>query len=564
MRFTSGESSSLELLQAGLAELAAADPVSWSDEQVRSDLPVLLSAVNQLNAVLAGVLGTFDVRDLSEADACRTTRTWLTAFGRMSQGAASGWLSRARLMRELPALAAAAGRGDVSAEHLRKVGDLVEKIGVAAVRDYDKILADLAATANPIHVEKACERIRAHVDPDGPAPDPHAAFERRGFTLSRSGSMFGVRGQFDAEGGAALMTALDALMKPPTADDLRTPAQRRADAMVELCRIGLTGGLLPTVGGVRPQLGLLITPKALLGGNDKHAIGNRLDGPEGATVNGNRSRGPEDVDICGNRSGDPDTGYGDGSDRRPGLTSLDGGLGRGLGSTDRAAGGQLDPESGNGSDPASAHGADQTDPCYRSPASDSEGPCKPIGTDSLNRPGLQQPIGTDPLSQAGVPPLPEPPWMNWAGDIPTELAQRIACDCEVWRAVLDPTTGLPLEVGRAHRIVPHWIRKALHARDRGCRWPGCDAPAAWTDAHHLLDWYYGGDTNIDNLLSLCRYHHARVHEGHWRIVLDHATGEVTAFRPDGTPYELGPSQPWTGPNTRRGDPPGGAASPKAA
>jgi hypothetical protein len=263
-----------------------------------------------------------------------------------------------------------------------------------------------------------------------------------------------------------------------------------------------------------------------------------------------------------------------------------------LGSTDHAAGGHLDPKSGNGSDHASRHGADQTDPCYRSPAPDGEGPWKPIGTDalsragvaqpigtdalsragvaqpigidSLSRAGVAQPIGTDPLSQAGVPPLPERPWMNWAGDIPTELAQRIACDCEVWRAVLDPTTGLPLEVGRAHRIVPHWIRKALHARDRGCRWPGCDAPAAWTDAHHLFDWYYGGETNIDNLLSLCRYHHVRVHEGHWRIVLDHATGEVSAFRPDGTPYELGPSQPWTGPNTHRGDPRPGATSPKAA
>jgi hypothetical protein len=46
-----------------------------------------------------------------------------------------------------------------------------------------------------------------------------------------------VRGQFDAEGGAALTAALDALMKPPGPDDTRTPAQRRADAMVELARI---------------------------------------------------------------------------------------------------------------------------------------------------------------------------------------------------------------------------------------------------------------------------------------------------------------------------------------
>src|SRR5690606_20733215 len=104
----------------------------------------------------------------------------------------------------------------------------------------------------------------------------------------------------------------------------------------------------------------------------------------------------------------------------------------------------------------------------------------------------------DPLALLGVPPLPELPWAHWVGEVPPELAQRIACDAEVWRAILDPATGLPLEVGRNHRLVPTWMRKALQARDRGCRWPGCTAPAAWTDAHHLLPWWHGGPPDIDN------------------------------------------------------------------
>ena len=102
------------------------------------------------------------------------------------------------------------------------------------------------------------------------------------------------------------------------------------------------------------------------------------------------------------------------------------------------------------------------------------------------------------------------------------------------------------------------MRKALHARDRGCRWPGCDAPAAWTDAHHLTAWYHGGPTSIERLLSLCRWHHVLVHEGRWHIHLDPATGEVTVTRPDGQPYEPGPSQPWTTPTNRRGDLPDAA------
>jgi hypothetical protein len=161
----------------------------------------------------------------------------------------------------------------------------------------------------------------------------------------------------------------------------------------------------------------------------------------------------------------------------------------------------------------------------------------------------------DPLSQAGVPPLPQPAWLDWFGEVPAALAQRLACDANAWRIVLDPATGLPLDVGRAHRLVPPWIRRALHARDRGCRWPGCEAPTDWCDAHHHdKPWYLGGETNVDELMLLCRWHHVKVHEGQWRIELDRITGEVHVYRPDGRPYELGPSRPWTGPASRRGDP----------
>ena len=65
--------------------------------------------------------------------------------------------------------------------------------------------------------------------------------------------------------------------------------------------------------------------------------------------------------------------------------------------------------------------------------------------------------------------------------------------------------------------------------------------------HHLLPWWLGGRTDVDNLLLLCRYHHHKVHEGQWKLHLDPATGEVHITRPDGTPYELGASAPYTSP-----------------
>ena len=79
-------------------------------------------------------------------------------------------------------------------------------------------------------------------------------------------------------------------------------------------------------------------------------------------------------------------------------------------------------------------------------------------------------------------------------------------------------------------------------------------PADWTEVHHLLAWYHGGPTNVDNGLLLCRWHHGLVHDElpdhqRWRITLDKTTGDITVHRPGGEPYELAPTQPYR-PTTR--------------
>jgi len=75
---------------------------------------------------------------------------------------------------------------------------------------------------------------------------------------------------------------------------------------------------------------------------------------------------------------------------------------------------------------------------------------------------------------------------------------------------------MPLSVGRATRIIPPHIRTALRLRDQAAV-SGCDRPPAWTDGHHIIHWPDGGLTELDNLVSLCRPHHRRVHEQGWRI-----------------------------------------------
>ena len=98
-----------------------------------------------------------------------------------------------------------------------------------------------------------------------------------------------------------------------------------------------------------------------------------------------------------------------------------------------------------------------------------------------------------------------------SGDVITAAAvRRLACDAAIIPMVLGGA-GEPLDVGRARRLVTAAMRAALWQRDAGCTFPGCTAPAQWTDAHHVTPWWGGGPTSMDNLALLCRRHHTHVH-----------------------------------------------------
>jgi hypothetical protein len=92
-----------------------------------------------------------------------------------------------------------------------------------------------------------------------------------------------------------------------------------------------------------------------------------------------------------------------------------------------------------------------------------------------------------------------------------ETARRLACDASVV-TIIENEKCEPLNVGRKTRTIPPGIRRALNARDKGCRFPGCTFKR-YVDGHHVKHWADGGETNISNLVTLCRFHHRFVHEG---------------------------------------------------
>ena len=89
--------------------------------------------------------------------------------------------------------------------------------------------------------------------------------------------------------------------------------------------------------------------------------------------------------------------------------------------------------------------------------------------------------------------------------------RRLACDADVIPVVLG-ADGEVLDVGRAARLFTRGQRRALTHRDGGCSWPGCDAPAAWVRAHHVIHWVDGGRSDLGNAALLCQRHHTFVHD----------------------------------------------------
>jgi hypothetical protein len=98
--------------------------------------------------------------------------------------------------------------------------------------------------------------------------------------------------------------------------------------------------------------------------------------------------------------------------------------------------------------------------------------------------------------------------------------------------LVEDAAGQTVDVGRKSRTIPAALRRALHARDTGCRFPGCSNRRS-CDGHHVVHWIDGGETRLSNLVLLCRRHHRYLHEHGFTIA--QRVGELVFLDPAGRP-----------------------------
>jgi Domain of unknown function (DUF222) len=263
-------------MHAALDETAGMSLWSLPDDEVDS----LLADVHRLQGRVAGVaarlVAEVDRRELAKRAGGASTQAWLRHRLQLAPAEAKQQVTSAGALTSLDLIREALAVGDLSRAHaevvVKMMDTLPSSLGQETMDRAERQLVAWCREFDPRDVARLGRRLWEVVDPDGAderegellAKQEREASRRR--HLSIGGDGFGrhlLRGVFDPESAATISAALDPLAKPlsSTADgtDPRTPGQRYADALVELCRRQLAAGDLPTRGGERPQLMLTVS-----------------------------------------------------------------------------------------------------------------------------------------------------------------------------------------------------------------------------------------------------------------------------------------------------------------
>jgi len=255
----------------GLGELRAAVEAFAADDPAALPSAALLDQVIELRQLIDGLEGTWS-RLLAAVDGSGAaeagTSTFLRSSCRLAPAAARTRVMLARRLARRPAVAAALTAGEISVDHARVVTQSLDELASADDTLAAEAEAPLLAAArqlDPTRLRREIAHARHALTPEASAAAEESRHQRRHLDIATTfEGTVAISGLLTPEGGELLMTALTPLSGVAHPEDTRTPGQRRADALIELCHRGLDHAGLPTVSGERPHLTVLVPLPALI------------------------------------------------------------------------------------------------------------------------------------------------------------------------------------------------------------------------------------------------------------------------------------------------------------
>jgi hypothetical protein len=511
----------LALIRSGLGFLAAADWTQMPAEAQAQCLIALERADAVGTAAQARALAAFIACQGYCQDGDYSARSWLIHQTRITKGTATDHIGWSRRTGTHPRILEALTSEDLSTSYARTICFWTDKLPPDCRDSADAILvsaaqmgmdlADLAALAAEIEA-----RSRPDVpDEDGPR------FEDRAVKLETTFGGAGVlTGDLSPECAAVVSAVLDALSAPRGAEDDRNHAQRYHDALEDAMRRLVAAGLLPERAGQPIRVIGYIHLKDLTDLDVGSALQKQWTEDVRAAWAAARAAaalGGPDGGVW--LEGEAAKGFACGASMTPVVfgTVNPGVLEDLVRFCVELAGhgpGRCTPVPGPapcGSEAAPAS-PDHTTPDLAGPGEPMPGP-QPLPP-GLSRESLEQGVIGKAVELLSGP-----------GGLASFLRRR-----ELGARLGGPSQ--PLDIGYSDNV-PAGIRNAVKVRDRRCQWAGgCDQPASACEVHHLKHKSNGGETNLENCILLCFYHHQVViHRMGWTLVRN-PDGTTTAWNRD--------------------------------
>ncbi|WP_127130199.1 HNH endonuclease signature motif containing protein [Georgenia sp. SYP-B2076] len=474
----------LATLQETLALLHTIDLHEVPGSGVLAALDGIEQARRKTESLAARALATIEADGMWALDGARSMPAWYRARTGKHPAAAAREVRQARALRDhLPATAKALAKGEISTDHaaalVKHTTDTEGRRDRLTDPDVgEDFLLGHAKTLDAADFTLALQDWGTRADPDATDRAYQEQTLREEFTLAKTTDGYHARGWLSPTNGQLLQTALTARTGTPAKTDTRTPAQRRANALIGLAHLALDSGTLRPGARIRPHLAVTVPFDTL-------------------------QRLVAAAAIRAHRPGCPTTGPGAAFGLTPAPTGRPARAG-GEGHPDAAV-----AASGGLTGLPAAAGCADGDTCT----------CQP---------GTLIEAGPDAAAMADTPTA----TLEDGTILSPALLARLACDSQMHRVVFGPDSEI-LDAGREQRLFTAAQTRAIIARDKRCQYPHCHAPPGEGEIHHSIAWWAQfGSTNINLGVLLCWYHHDWVHAH--AITIERRNGHWTFLRPDGT------------------------------